>query len=58
MLRGLPRLNDKVDDPRTRALALLPRAPPMPGVLADLSRSALPALLLVTPPTILYDTVV
>ena len=49
---------NQVDDPRTRAnplLAPLPLTPPMPGLLVDLSRSAIPTLLLATPPTILYD---
>ena len=49
---------NQVDDPRTRAsplLAPLSLAPPVPEFLVDLSRSALPELLLATPPVILYD---
>ena len=58
MLWGLPRSNELGYDPRTRASPLpapLPLAPPVPGLFVDLSRSALPELLLATPPAILYD---
>ena len=58
MLRGLPCSTNQDDDPRTRAsplLAPLPLAPPVPRLLVDLSQSALPELLLATPPAILYD---